>query len=303
MKTTQSSMIAATLILLGGNVARAQPIYVPNADFGSPYTSYATNSICMWQTFPQPAGYDYPYPWADTTGVFFNNPYYVNYGQYIYNCDGPQASFVFAVPGTGIYQDNSVSPSFTATYQVGKSYQLQAGLIGSIEFGELPGVTIQMSLYYLNGSGNMVTIASTNIVYDEDVFTSVTNFVDFDLSLPAVAPGDAWAGQNIGIEFLSTVSPDLEGGYWDLGNVQLTALPALINPSWNNGVFGATLASYPGTVFQILATTNVCLPLSKWAGVVTLTNVTGTISFTDPATNFNQRFYEAKDLTPLPPPE
>ena len=296
MKSSHA-VFTATLIFLAGNV-RAQTIYVPNADFGLPYTDYATNSICAWQTLPQPAGYEYPYPWDETTGVFFNNPDYAPYGEYIYNCDGAQAAFLFALPGVGIFQDYASAPAhaFNATFEVGKSYALQAGLIASTGFGESPGVSLQMSLYYRDNASNMVTIASTNIVYTTDVFTSVTNFVTFNLNVPAVQAGDAWAGQHAGIEFLSTVSADLEGGYWDLGNVQLLNTPALINPSWSSGQFGATLLSPPGQVFQILAATNLSVPVSSWTNVVTLTNVSGSISFVDPATNYNARFYQAQQV-------
>jgi hypothetical protein len=300
MKNPNATLFATALILLGGNTVRAQSISVPNADFGQPYTTYATNEVCMWEAPPQPAGYDYPYPWADTIGVFFNNPYYVNYGEYIYNCDGPQAAFIFAVPGAGLFQDYTVSPAFNATFDAGKSYHLQAGFIASEFFGESPGVTMQMSFYYRDGLSNMATIDSTNIIYTTDVFTDITNFVDIDLYLPTVQAGDAWAGQHIGIELLSTVSPELEGGYWDVGNVQLTALPLLINPSWSNGQFGATLLSVPGQVLQILAATNLSVPLSCWTNVVTVTNVSGSTPFIDPATNYNQRFYQAQQV---PPPE
>jgi len=301
MKTIHCTVItAAALILLGGRMVRAQSIYVPNADFGSPVTSYATNVISMWETMPQPDGYDYPYPWDDTTGVFYNDPDYAAYGEYIYNCDGTQAAFLFALPGVGIFQDYDSTPShdFNATYEVGKSYQLQAGFIASTSFGESPGVSLQMSLYYRDNSNNMVTIASNNIVYTTDVFTDITNFVNCELGTATVQANDPWAGQHIGIEFLSTVSPDLEGGYWDLGNVQLSATlaPGLINPIWSNGQFGATLQSDPGLVFQILATTSLQIPLSNWTSVVTLTNVSGTTSFVDPATNFNERFYQAQQL-------
>jgi hypothetical protein len=302
MKNRHASLLAAALVLLGGKMVQAQSIYVPNADFGSPVTSYATNVICMWESMPQPDGYDYPYPWDDTTGVFYNDPAYAEYGKYIYNCDGTQAAFLFALPGVGLFQDYDSTPShdFDATYEVGESYQLLAGIIGNTNFGESPGASLQMSLYYRDSSNNMVTVACTNIVYTADVFTNVTNFVDCELDIPPVQAGDAWAGQYIGIEFLSTVSIDLEGGYWDLGNVQLSATlaPTLINPSWSNGQFAATLQSEPGLVFQILATTNLSVPVSNWTGVLMLTNVSGTTSFIDPATNYNERFYQAQQLPP-----
>ena len=64
-----------------------------------------------------------------------------------------------------------------------------------------------MSLYYRDSSSNMVTVAATNIVYDTSIFTSITNFVDFELDSPPVQASDPWAGQHIGIQFLSTYSP------------------------------------------------------------------------------------------------
>jgi hypothetical protein len=200
--------------------------------------------------------------------------------------------------------DSTGAPShaFSATYEVGKSYQLQAGFIASADFLDLlPEAILQMSLYYRDDLGDMETLAYTNVAYDTNVFTSDTNFVQYTLNLPTVQAGDAWAGRHIGIQFLPTGS--LTGGFWDVGNVQLWETPALINPSWSNGQFGATLLSEPGLVFQILAATNLCVPLSNWTSVVTVTNVSGTTSFVDPGPSYNQRFYQAQQLPPLPPPD
>jgi hypothetical protein len=300
MKTPRNALFAATLILLGGNMVQGQSIYVPNADFGLPYTSYATPYVISWEVSPQED--------IGSIGVFLNSPSYTNNvpPDYIYNCDGPQAAYFFADPGLALFQDyDSVdstggppSHAFNATYDVGKSYQLQAGIIGSSNFYDLPtNAILQMSLYYRDLSSNMVTVAATNIVYTTNVFTEITNFVTFELNIPPVQAGDSWAGQHIGIQFLSII-PDgvTPAGYWDLGNVQLWATPALINPSWSNGQFGATLVSEPGLVFQILATTNLCVSLSNWTSVVTLTNVSGTTPFIDPSASYNERFYQAQQL-------
>lgn len=87
-----------------------------------------------------------------------------------------------------------------------------------------------------------------------------------------------------------------------MDNVRLTetALPALNNPQVTNSQFGFTVQSQPGLRFEILASTNLALPLSTWTNLGTLTNVTGAISFFEPATNLNRRFYRARQL---PQPE
>jgi hypothetical protein len=299
MKTRRIALFAATLLLLGAAVGRAQSIYVPNAYFGLPVvtdfdTGVATNMIC-WEASPQDNG--------GAIGVFANLP---GDGSYIVNDDGPQAAYIFEDPGLTLYQDydavdstGTPSHGFTATYQVGQSYQLQAGFIAGLnEYPLTPGAILEMSLYYRDTLGVMQTVAGTNVVYDTNVFTSDTNFVQYTLSIPAVQAGDPWAGAHIGIEFAPGGS--LFGGYWDVGNVQLWATPALVNPNLSNGQFGATLLSQPGLVFQILAATNLSLPLSNWSTVVTLTNTSGTTPFLDPAPASSQRFYLARQT---PPPD
>ena len=302
MKTFQLTLLAAALVLPGANAVAAGTIYVPNAFFALPVTDFATPSVASWEIWP-------PQDVGDV-GVFYNSPSYAtnNPDDYIYNCDGTQAAYFYGYPGLAIFQDyDSVdstggppSHAFDATYEVGKSYQLLAGMIASTLFYNLsPGDILQMSLYYRDGSSNMVTVAATNMVFTTNVFTSITNFVTCELDVPPVQAGDAWAGRHIGIQFLSIIPTDAQpGGYWDLGNVVLTVTlaPALINPGLTNGQFGATLQSEPGLVFQILATTNLSVPLPHWTNVVTLPNVSGTTSFLDPATNYNQRFYQAHQL-------
>ncbi|MGP8201727.1 MAG: hypothetical protein ACLQU4_19730 [Limisphaerales bacterium] len=299
MRTSCIALFAATFILFGGAGSRAQSIYVPNADFGLPVvTDYsvdvATNMIC-WEASPEDND--------GAIGVFGNLP---GDGEYILNCDGPQAAYIFEDPEVALLQDydavdstGTPSHTFTATYEAGKSYQLQAGFIASEDFeGLSPGAILQMSLYYRDDSGDMETIASTNVVYDTSIFTSDTNFVQYTLNIPNVLPAEPWAGKHIGIEFLPTGS--ITGGFWDVGNVQLWNTPALIQPSWNNGQFGATLLSEPGLVFQILMSTNLSTPLYLWSNVVTLTNTSGTTSFVDPSASDNQRFYQARQVSPPP---
>jgi hypothetical protein len=283
-----------------GNVALSSSIHVPNADFALPLvTDFATDvntNMVSWETFPPQT--------SGAIGVFGNLP---GDGEYITNCVGGQAAYLFNDGGLAFFQDYTATDStgaqdtnFTATYEAGKSYTLSAGLIGSTNFGMAPGSSIEMSLYYLDGSNNMVTVAATNIVYDTNVFTSIFGFVTCQLASPTVNPTDPWAGQHIGIEFQSaTFDTNLEGGFWDVGNIALSEslTPILVNPAVANGQFQVTLKSDPGLSFQILAARNLTSP--AWATVTSLTNVTGMDSFVDSLTNGPQRFYKAQQ-SPLP---
>jgi hypothetical protein len=273
-------------------------IYLPNASFESPATTYAWPQIDSWQQTPT---WDY-----EESGVFLNQP--PTDSTHIDNCDGSQAAFLFADPQAALFQDydstdwsNSVpTHAFNATFNTNCAYTLIVGVIGGVD-GAPPlyeGATLQLSLYYRDASSNMVTVAATTITNSAQLFPTHTHFVDFPVYVPGVRATDPWAGQNIGVQIASTVSPDLANGYWDLDNVRLTetALPALTDPLVTNSQSAFTLQSQPGLRFEILASTNLTLPTSNWTSLGTLTNLTGTIPFLDPATNLNLRFYRARQL-------
>ena len=162
----------------------------------------------------------------------------------------------------------------------------------------LLGATLELRLYYRDASSNRVTIATTTITNSTELFTSNTNLVDFTVTVPVVRSDAAWAGQHIGIFCLSTVPPELTGGYWDLDNVRLvsTLAPQLVNPAFTNNQFQFTLRSEPGLRFDILASTNAALPSASWTNLGSLTNVTGTTPFVDSSPFFQQRFYQARQL-------
>jgi hypothetical protein len=297
--------------LIGGvwdldNVRLTETIDVPNSSFESPTTPFADPRIDSWQKAPQPGTFDPNIfgAWDNLAGLFLNTP--ATNADYIDNCDGEQLAYLFAYPQTAIFQDfnstdwSNATPThaFNARFKAGKSYTLTVGLTSSSEEPLTPGSTFQMSLYYRDVSSNMVTVAATTVTYDTGVFTNITHLLDFQTTVPEVQASDPWAGQYIGIQFLSTVSPDLIGGVWDFDNVRLTEIvaTALNNPGWTNGQFGFTLQSEPGLPFEVLATTNLAEPVTNWASIATFTNVTGTFSFIDTATNLYQRFYRAHQL-------
>ena len=237
------------------------------------------------------------------SGTFYNaNLTNSSPNTFIDNCDGVQAAFIFALADAGFFQDynstgdTSATPShaFAAKFTPGKAYALAVGVIGG-GGGMNPGAVLQLSLYYRDPSSNMVTVAATSVTNTSANFPTTTHLVDFQVQIPNVKATDPWAGQYIGIQLLSTVASP---GYWDVDNVRLTEVvaPNLQNPVLAGGQFNLALQSDPGTTWEILGTTNVSLPLSSWTSVATLTNVTGTIPFSDPATGLNRRFYGARQL-------
>lgn len=204
----------------------------------------------VWSEVPAPPDYveGGGFQWGQLTGLFDNTQ--PPSRDHIVNCDGEQAAYLFAVPGVTFFQDYlSNSTNSTATtndrfdvrFEVGKSYKLTAGFMGR-GGNMLDGVPLEMSLYYRDASSNVVTAATTVILNNStdwpdttlvitngDGSTSSfivpvrTNLVDYSVTLPKVRPDDPWAGKHIGIRFLSTVSDEMKGGYWDIDNVRLVA--------------------------------------------------------------------------------
>jgi hypothetical protein len=295
----------AALHLLAGTLLAAN-LYVPNSSFESQATPFADPRIDSWQKAPQPATFDTNIfgAWDNLAGVFLN-PASTN-ADHIDNCEGSQLAYLFSYPQVAIFQDyNSTDWSngppthaFDVRFEAGKSYTLTVGLTSSSQEPLTPGATIQLSLYYRDGSNNMATVAATTVTYDTNVFTNLTHLLDFQVNVPVVHTADPWTGQNMGIQFESTVAPDLLGGVWDLDNVRLTEVVATVlnHPAQTNGHFSFSLQSEPGLSFDVQATTNLTQGAIGWSSIGTLTNVTGTISFTDPTTNINRRFYRVRAL-------
>lgn len=226
------------LILVGGIFFRggpdglsAQTLPVPNGSFEAPATDYVTTRMDHWQETDKPPDYDEGggFLWDQLTGVFRNTA--PGSPDHIDNCDGVQAAYFFAVPDAGFFQDfdsadwNDPEPSraFDARFEAGKSYTLTFGVVaGGGNMKE--GVSFEAALYYRDDTGtNLVTVAATNVVFTRAGFPTRTTLTEFTLRTPFVRAGDAWAGRHIGIRFLSTVSLEMQGGYWDLDHIRLVA--------------------------------------------------------------------------------
>ena len=215
---------------IGGRLP-AQPITVPNYSFESQLAPnvypYVNTSVDSWQKAAEPAYYGpaigtpFGIPWEGTAGVFLDVNPYVNHV-------GAQAGYILGFPQVTLFQDFNSSPThdFNTTFDVGKAYNLTIGVFGKSTLA--PGSTLELSLYYLDGVGNHVSVDSTTISYSSAAFptTSPLRLVDYQVNVPTVQAGDAWAGQHIGIELLSTTPLELStGGNWDFDNVRLTAVP------------------------------------------------------------------------------
>src|SRR5665213_1749341 len=264
------------------NVRLVDGIFVPNFSFEAPdigtNSPYAAPVMDSWDESAQPDYYNPAdfggSPWADLFGTFYNLPNFTNStgtnDTFIDNADGVQAAFLFALPEVAIFQD------LDATFDVGKAYTLTVGLIGG-GGGMVDGSTFQLSLYCLDASNNMVTVAATTVTNTVANFPTDTHFVDFQVQAPAVQASDPWAGKNIGVQLLATPdfnNPSSWGGFWDADNVRLIESTPLklVNPViTTNGQLQLTVQSEPGVVFQILATTDLSLPVNNWSGVATLT--------------------------------
>ena len=217
-------------LLVGQATLHAGNLYVPNSSFESPTTQFADPRVDFWQKAPQPPGFDTNIfgAWENLSGLFFNPPS-TNAG-HIDNAEGNQLAYLFAYPQAAIFQDyNSIdwsnsapSHAFAARFEVGKSYTVAAGFTSSSQEPLTDGSAALLSVYYRDSSNHIVTVASTNVIYQTSLFTNLTHLLDFQVKVPPVKPNDAWAGQNIGIQFESIVEPSLLGGVWDLDNIRLT---------------------------------------------------------------------------------
>jgi hypothetical protein len=297
----------AVITLLAGSI-QAGEISIPNASFESPATFFVSLNIDNWQRTPQPGWWDTNTSgdWSTLIGIF-KNPAPGNF-DHIDNCHSNQAAWLFAQPEVGLFQDydamdwNDPAPThaFDARFEVGKSYRLSVGLLvggkGS-GGGVTPGSTVNFSLYFRDGGSNRVIVAVTTITNSLEIFTNSTHLLEYSVEVPTVRPGDAWAGQHLGILLLSTAELSDEG-YWDLDNIRLNSVlaPVFSNPIHTNGQFQFTLKSEPGMALEILTSTNAGLPAAQWTRLFALTNSTGTIPLVDTHADFDQRFYQARQL-------
>jgi len=221
-KRLVAAMVGILMLAVGATTpTHAGAICIPNASFESPETAFVSIDIDSWQKSPTPWWYDESagFLWSQLTGVFLNVP--ATDPDYIDNCDGNQAVWLFAVPEVELFQD------LTATFDVGQTYHLTVGIIGGGGNME-DDVPIEIRLYYRDAEDNKVTVGATTFTYNSGT-GYVKHFNDVYLDIPRVTAINPWAGKNIGVQLVSALTlADLDpdtgkaGGFWDLDNVRLT---------------------------------------------------------------------------------
>src|ERR1700743_3382750 len=165
------------LLFVVASLASAQFIPVPNGSFESPATAFASPSMDSWLKTPQPDWWTTnDGAWTNLMGEFLNpDP-----GQpdQLLNADGLQAGFIFSDTNAGIYQ------ILASTYQVGSAYTMTVGVTTSAEEPLTPGATLQLSLFYLDPSNNMDSVALTTVTYETNFFTNVLDLLPFSVTTP-----------------------------------------------------------------------------------------------------------------------
>jgi hypothetical protein len=296
--------------LVGGywdidNVRLLRSIHVPNASFESPEVEFVDNHPHFWQKTPKPAWYDESggFTWDQLFGVFKNTA--PGADDHIDNCDGAQAFYLFAVPTVGVFQDQlstnaagaSAIPPLDVRFEPGKSYALSMGVLGG-GGGMTNGASLSVALYYRNDSGNPVVVAETNIIHDPATFPTHTHFKTYEVRTSKVRMEDPWAGKNLGIQVVSTVDPNLAGGYWDIDNVQVQEIPeiGLLDPYITDSEIAFTLQSEAGLRLEVLAADEATGLNASWSTLSSVTNLTGLVSIADVRTNAARRFYQVKQV-------
>jgi hypothetical protein len=158
---------------------------------------------------------------STNTGVFANTD--VNSLDHIVNADGNQLAFL------GSEQGNALEQDLAALFRVGCEYRLTMGVGVSGRFppsGSEPADTLELVLFYRDAN-EPVDVARQ---VAEATGQSSTQLQDVSVSLPAVAPGDAWAERNIGIAIRAA---GLAGGFWDLDHARLVEIMPVSVPIVN----------------------------------------------------------------------
>jgi hypothetical protein len=277
------ALVGTAWFPLGAAVVR-----VENSSFESPETKSMDTRINGWDKSEKPSWYPATaeIEWDALTGLFRNADF--GSSEYIENCDGNQAMWLYAVPEVALFQDLDKQ---TARFQAGHGYELSIGLIG-LGGGMLEGVPLELSLYYRDFEQSRVTVLQTTVTNSKSLFEDRNHLVEFKLSLPSIESGAACANRPIGIGLRSTVTADLQGGFWVVDRVRLTDTTTTISGAFNaDRHFELTIESAPGLEFEVSSTPDPVGKSAVWTSLGTFKNPTGRVQVVDPDPMSKRRFY------------
>lgn len=292
--------VAGLLMLTSGpGRADTETIPVPNGSFESPSTSFVTLLFSSWQRLPKPEDYVEAggFLWNQLTGVFVNTP--AGAVDHITNLDGTQALWLFAVPRAGVFQElTGAGGAAPATFQAGRSYRLSARVLGA-GGNMLDDASLTLSLYYRDASSNAVPVASLVVTNRASLFPSRNLVVPFEFRSPVLAAGHPAVGRTIGIRVESTVTPALQGGYWDVDDLRLESVgvPApVLSVVHQGGRLEVRWPAEPGWQYQLRRSTT----QADWAPVgEPLVGTDGELTVTVPAGQEDHEFFV---VTAIPVP-
>lgn len=219
-----SGRVGALASVLVPLQAATEPLVVPNGSFELPSTPFVSLLIEGWQRTPKPAWYveDGGFQWNQLTGIFVNTA--PGAADHLEMLDGRQAAWLFAVPEAGLFQEvRNTAGTAPAVYEAGRSYRITFDAVGG-GGNMLEGVTLEAGLIRWDSVSNRVWVASTVVTNSPALFDPRTYLRTFSLTTPLLAPADPAVGAVIGVQVVSTVSAEAQGGYWDVDRVRVEAL-------------------------------------------------------------------------------
>lgn len=294
-----AAMAGALLLASSPGWAAAESILIPNGSFESPSTSFVTLLFDSWQRLPKPEDYveSGGFLWNQLTGVFVNTQ--AGAVDHITNLDGTQALWVFAVPRAGVFQElTGAGGTASAEFLAGRSYRLGARILGA-GGNMLDGASLTLALYYRDGASNAVEVASLVLTNRSTLFPSRNQLLPVELRSPVLAVGHPAVGRPIGIRVESTVTPALQGGYWDVDDLRLESLPAPVPVLSVEHLAGKLQIRWPaeaGWRYQLRRSTS----QTAWAPVGDpLAGMGGDLTVTVPAGQEDHEFFV---VTAVPAP-
>ena len=204
--------------------AATESLVVPNGSFELPATPFVSLLIDGWQRTPKPTWYveDGGFLWNQLTGIFVNTA--PGAADHLELLDGRQAAWLFAVPEAGLFQQiRNAAGTAPAVYEAGRSYRITFDAVGG-GGNMLEGVTLEAGFIRWDAGSNRVWVASTVVTNSPALFDPRTYLRTFSLTTPVLAPADPALGAVIGVQVVSTVSAEAQGGYWDVDRVRVEAL-------------------------------------------------------------------------------
>jgi len=246
--------------------AAIEELTVPNGSFEKPATPFVSLLFESWQRTPKPVGYveEGGYQWNQLTGIFVNTA--PGAADHIEALEGRQAAWLFAVPEAGLFQSvRTAGGTAVAVFEAGRAYRLSLDVIGA-GGNMLDGVPLEASLFWSDGTGQRVPMATLGVTNSAALFGARNRMVPFQMTTAVVKPTDPWASKEIGVQVVSTVSAEAQGGYWDIDRVRVEAisfaqpeLTVLTEP----GGLRLKWASESGWRYRLRASTG----LDTWSGL------------------------------------